>query len=319
MEVLMLAARKFVRFLCCAALSSFAALAVASGLAAHQEQGQMFEGPGGKIYYEILGAAPGTPLIVVNGGPGFDHTYLHAATVWEFIAKSRRVVFYDQRGDGRSAPLKDGQSCTLADQIADLEALRAHLGAEKIDILGHSWGGYLTMAYGARHPQHISHMILVDSAAPKWSDTIFLFSQVFPETSERRAAAAFASELGDKGAIARGIREYLTMLFYSPEKRAAFLTSMSDDAYHDEVFRSIIRDLPRFDLNPELAKFRFRALVITGRYDMNVAPLVAYRIQQAIPGAEFAVFDRSGHLPFYEEPENFSAALQAFLAKPEHQ
>ena len=73
---------------------------------------------------------------MVNGGPGFDHTYEHAAvpgttSAWDTLAKSRRVVFYDQRGNGRSGALKPGQSCTLADQIDDLDAVRAHLGATR--------------------------------------------------------------------------------------------------------------------------------------------------------------------------------------------
>ena len=100
----------------------------------------------------MTGAGSGTPLVVVNGGSGFDHTYLRIATVWDTLGKNRRVIFYDQRGDGRSSPLKPGQSCNLADQIADLEALRAHLGFEKRNILGHSWGGYLSMAYPRATP-----------------------------------------------------------------------------------------------------------------------------------------------------------------------
>ena len=137
-----------------------------SAYGAASESGKTFDGPGGKIYYEVTGTGSGIPLLVVNGGPGFDHTYLHIATAWDTLAKNRRVVFYDQRGDGRSDPLKPGQSCTLADQIADLEALRAHLGFDKIDLLGHSWGGYLSMAYAARHPEHIAHLLIVDFAMP---------------------------------------------------------------------------------------------------------------------------------------------------------
>jgi proline iminopeptidase len=122
------------------------------------ENGQTFDGPGGRLYYEVVGSGSGTPLVLVNGGPGFDHTYLHIAAAWDTLAKNRRIIFYDQRGDGGSAPLKPGQSCTLADQIADLEALRTHLVIEKWDMLGHSWGGYLSMAYAARHSEHIAHL-----------------------------------------------------------------------------------------------------------------------------------------------------------------
>lgn len=276
--------------------------------------GQTFDGPSGKIYYEVIGTGSGTPLLVVNGGPGFDHTYLHIATAWETLAKNRRVIFYDQRGDGRSDALKPGQSCTLADQIADLEALRTHLAFDKIDLLGHSWGGYLSMAYAARHPEHIAHLLIVDSAAPRWADTLFLFDQIFPEISDRRAGYAFGDEMGDKAASDSSIHDYLTMLFYSQEKRDAFVAQMAPGAYRKEVFQALIRDLPRFDLNPELHKYKFPVLVMTGRYDINVAPLVAYRIHKAIPGSRFMVFERSGHIPFYEEPEAFVRAAEEFVA-----
>ena len=293
--------------------ASFLLGAISTARPAHEEKGQLFEGPGGKLYYEVVGSGTGVPLVLVNGGPGFDHTYLHTSPVWDSLSKGRRIVFYDQRGNGRSAALKPGQSCTLADQIDDLEALRAHLGAEKMDVLGSSWGGYLDMAYASRHSARVSRLILVDSAAPKFSDTIFLFDQVFPETTERESSGAFAREFGDKAAEDAQIREYLSMIFYSPENREAFLKQIGPGAYTREVNQAVTRDLARFDLNPEIRKFQFPALVITGRYDMNVAPLVAYRIHKQIPGSRFVVFEKSSHLPFTEEPEAFARTLEEFL------
>jgi len=286
--------------------------------AAPPEKGQTFQAPGATLYVEVLGNAAGTPLLVVNGGPGFDHTYEHAAvpgttSAWETLARTRRVVFYDQRGNGRSGALKTGQSCTLADQIDDLEAVRAHLGADKIDLLGHSWGGFLVMAYAARHPEHIRHLITVDSAAPKWGDTVFMFKDIFPEGQERSDSFAFADALGDKAASDAGIREYLTWLFYSPEKRDAFIAQIQPGVFTKAVNEQVEHDVQRFDLNPELHKFKFPALVITGRFDINVAPSVAYKIHKAIPGSQFVVLEKSGHLPFYEEPEAFVRAIEAFL------
>jgi proline iminopeptidase len=278
------------------------------------ENGKVFDAAGTTIYYEVLGGGPGTPLIVANGGPGFDHSYLHVSEVWNTLARERPVVLYDQRGNGRSGALKPGQSCTLADQIADLEALRSHLGYARIDLLGHSWGGYLAMAYAARHPERIERLALADSAAPKWADTLFLFKEVFPEGVERQDALSFAETLGDQVAAEASIKEYLGMLFYSPEKRDAFLAGAA--AYRDNraVNQAVNADLARYDLNPELPKLRFPALVVTGRYDMNVAPATAYRIHKAIPGSKFVVFEKSGHMPFYEEPEAFQKVLGDFLA-----
>ncbi len=282
--------------------------------AADTHSGQTFTHAGVSLYYEVIGSASGTPLFVANGGPGFDHTYLHLSDAWDQIAKSRKVVVYDQRGNGKSSHLTTGQSCTLRDQIEDLDALRAHLGADQIDLLGHSWGGLLAMTYAARYPQHIHRLLIVDSAAPKWSDTVFLFKDVFPEGVEREDAANFASQMGDKSADESSLREYLSMLFYSPEKRDAALAQMADVDENREVNQTINRDLQQFDLNPELPKFHFPTIVMTGRYDMNVAAVVAYKIHKAIAGSKFVVFDRSGHMPFYEEPDKFVQTVQAFLS-----
>lgn len=296
-------------------------LAPALVAAAPPEKGQTFQAPGATLYVEVLGTTAGVPLVVVNGGPGFDHTYEHAAvpgatSAWETLARNRRVVFYDQRGNGRSGALKQGQSCTLADQIADLDAVRSHLGVDKIDLLGHSWGGYLVMAYAARHPERIRHLITVDSAAPKWSETVFLFKDIFPEGQERADGFAFGDAMGDAAATEAGIREYLHWLFYSPEKRDAFVAQVGAAVYNKSVNETIDHDLQRFDLNPEIKKFKFPTLVITGRYDINVAPSVAYKMHKAIPGSKFVVFEKSGHLPFYEEPEAFVRALESFLGAP---
>lgn len=281
---------------------------------AREETGKTFETSSATIYYEVLGSSAGVPLVLVNGGPGFDHTYFHLSPAWDTLAKNRRVVMYDQRGTGRSIGNHTGQTYTLKDQIDDLEALRAHLGAGQIDLLGHSWGGYLVMAYSAAHPERIAHLFIVDSAAPQWKDIIFLFKQVFPEATERRDAFDFAEEMGDRKATEAELHEYFTMLFYSTEKRDAFIAALPASVYKRDVNKAVNSDLDRFDLNPEIRKFKFPVMVITGRYDMNVAPLVAYRIHQAIPASKFRAFEHSGHLPFFEEPEAFVQAVEEFLA-----
>src|SRR5439155_2593602 len=252
------------------------------------------------------------PLVVVNGGPGIDHGYLLVSDIWDTLARRRRVVFYDQRGVGRSARLAAGQSCTLADQIADLDALRAHLGAARMDVLGQSWGGYLAMAYAARHPEHVAHLVICDSAAPKWGDTVFLFKDIFPETVTRQDAVAFAEELGDSAAARQSFRDYLSMLCYSPQKRDAMLARPGPQV-SQSVNQRLNEDLRRYDLNPELPKFHFPTLVLTGRYDINVAPSVAWKIHRAIPGSRSHACETSGHLPFYVQPEEFAEVLEGFL------
>lgn len=289
--------------------------AASTALPAVAEIGTTFQPETGvTIWYEVRGSGTGTPLFIANGGPGMDHAYLHCSDAWDRLAKGRKVVYYDQRGNGRSGPIGDDVACGVAEQIADLDALRARLGYQKIDLLGHSWGGYLVMAYAARHPDRIAHLIIADSAAPKIQDTAFLFRQIYPETTARQDAVAFDVELGDPEAVAADLRDYFTMIWVSPEVRAREMARQPGFVYTQKINKKVWQDATRFDLNPELPEFRMPTLVITGRYDFNVAPSVAWGIHRAVPGSQFAVFEKSGHLPFCEEPDAFVSRVESFLS-----
>jgi proline iminopeptidase len=271
---------------------------------------------GAKIWYEVRGRATGRPLVMVNGGPGFDHTYVLCSDAWDHIGQRRRVVFYDQRGNGHSGALAKDESCTLADQISDLDPLREQLRAAKIDLLGHSWGGYLVMAYAARHPEHVAHLIITDSAAPKWADTEFIFKYIFPEGVDRQGRLDFADALGDSASGKESLHEYLKMLFVSTEKRDEFLSRSSTYQYNRQVNEALNADLAKYDMWPVLPTFKMPTLVITGRYDINVAPSTAWKIHNAIPGSRWQVFEHSGHLPYFEEPEKFAQVVGDFLGAP---
>ena len=124
-------------------------------------------------------------------------------------------------------------------------------------------------------------------------------------------ASGQARETGD---LQSGIREYLSMLFWDPDRRDAFLRQFSAKGFRRHVNEALDADMARYDLNPEIAKFRLPVLVMTGRHDMNVAPLIAWKIHKAIPGSRLVIFERSGHLPFLEEPERFKQEVENFLA-----
>ena len=298
------------------ALVAIAVPAAHATPAAPSGPGTRFEANGTTLWYEVRGSGGGRPLIMVNGGPGFDHTYVLCSDAWDKLAAGRRVVFYDQRGTGRSAALKKGQSCTLADQVADLEALRVRLGAGQIDLLGHSWGGYLVMAYSARHPEHVAHLIIADSAAPKWTDTDFIFKYIYPETVDSQAQLDFAEALGDTGAAATSMHEYLGMLFVSSEKRDDFLSRAKSYKYTRAVNEALNADLGKIDMTPVLPTLHMPTLVLCGRFDINVAPSTAWRIHRAIANSRWEVFEKSGHLPYFEEPEKFVRVVDDFLGAP---
>jgi proline iminopeptidase len=278
--------------------------------------GHTFTQGGATIWYEVRGNEGGRPLVMVNGGPGFDHTYVLCSDAWDTLAKKRRVVIYDQRGNGRSGALAAGQSCTLADQIADLDALRAELKADRIDLLGHSWGGYLVMAYAARHPDRVAHLMIVDSAAPKWTDTEFIFKNIFPEAIDKQARLDFAQMLGDSGAGDESLNEYLRMLFVSDAKRDEFMSRASTYKFSRSVNETLNADLGKYDMWPILPTLSMPTIVMTGRYDFNVAPSTAWKIHNLIPNSKWEVFEKSGHLPYYEEPEKFVQVVERFLGSP---
>ena len=284
--------------------------------AAPDGPGKTFQTKGATIWYDVRGTASGRPLVMVNGGPGFDHQYVLCSDAWDTLAKKRRVVFYDQRGNGKSGALAKDASCTLADQIADLEALRAELHADQIDLLGHSWGGYLVMAYAARHPERVAHLMILDSASPKWTDTDFIFKYVFPEGIDRQGALDFADAVGDSAAAAASMKEYLGMLFVSTDKRDEFLSRWTPKAYTRSVNEVLNGDLGKIDMWPALASLHMPTIVMTGRYDINVAPSTAWKIHNAIRGSQWQVFEKSGHLPYFEEPAAFVKVVEGFLGAP---
>lgn len=158
------------------------------------------------------------------------------------------------------------------------------------------------MAYAERHPEHVAGLILVDSAGPKWNEKSDVEDKIYPDVVERMKSIEFAADFGDKAARDEYSREDFSMLYYSPEKRE-MLASVK---FNWEVNEAVSKDLVRFDLPPELSKFRFPTLVITGRFD---APVFAYQMYRAIPGAQFTVFEKSGHLLFAEEPEGFASRV----------
>jgi proline iminopeptidase len=268
------------------------------------------------LAYETYGAqSSATPVIVANGGPGLSHIYMLQNDAWPRIAQHRQVVFYDQRGTGRSKRVAPDAPFGMDAQVADMEAVRAKFGFQKFDLVGDSYGGLLAMAYAAAHPEHIEKLVLSDSAAPAWKDIIRVLPDVFPDVLEQIAAREKNSTPNTDAADQR-IRDHFLMLFYSEQNRDTYLAGVKDLESVPQVSAAVQKATRTLDLTPELAKFKFPTMVITGRYDMNVTPLTAWNIYKAIPGATFVVFEKSGHLPSYEEPDKYVQVVNTFLAKP---
>jgi proline iminopeptidase len=265
--------------------------------------------------YEVLGA-PGAeiPLFAVNGGPGLSHAYMMQNDLWQRVAAHRLVILYDQRGTGASKHVQPNAPQSMDAQVADLEAIRNALALERIAVLGDSYGGMIAMAYAAAHPEHVSRLILSDSPAPSWKTMVHLLPEVFPDREEQGKAEGKKLAADPEAAAQAGLVNHMRMMFYSPEMRDTYVAHMGDLGFVPAVGQAVQKATENLDLTPKLSGFHFPTLVMTGRYDMNVAPLTAWRMAHAIPGAQIVFFEKSGHLPAYEEPEKYLKVLDAFLA-----
>jgi proline iminopeptidase len=267
------------------------------------------------VAYEIYGNPTAEiPVIAVNGGPGLSHKYMIQNDVWSRLAQRRQVVFYDQRGTGKSKLVQTGAPQTIDAAVGDLEAVRAHFGFEKVDLVGDSFGGFLAMAYASAHPERVHKLVLSDSAPPAMKNIVHLLPEVFPDIEEQDGE--LQKKLGDTDEAAQqGLVNHFRMIFYSEEMLHTYLDKIGDIGYVPSVGAAVSESASKVDMMPNLAGFRFPTLVITGRYDMNVAPLTAWRMYKAIPGAKLVVFAKSGHLPSYEEPDKYVQVVDTFLSE----
>lgn len=282
-------------------------------LAAQSPAGKRLTVPGGWITYYERGPRTGTPLVLISGGPGFGSDYFWFRP-WGGFEKTHRNVQYDQRGTGKSSPVGPNDQVSVAQFVADIEALRVALGAEKIDLLGHSWGGYLSMAYATRHADRLAHLILLDAAAPKFSETLFLFKDAFPDRGDFLGQFQRGIETGG-ATMDSALTSYVSSIFYSPENATQFLKQLGHGYFNRFQHRQLSKEMGAVDLSAGVRALKVPTLVLTGRYDMNVAPLTAFKIHQMIAGSQFAVFEKSSHMPFYEEGDRFGAVLAGFLGR----
>jgi proline iminopeptidase len=266
--------------------------------------------------YGVRGTA--LPVIAVNGGPGLSHAYMVQNDLWQRVAAHRLVVLYDQRGTGGSKRLQAGLtpktiSQSMEAQIADLDAVRQSLGLDKVALVGDSFGGLIVMAYAAAHPEHVAKIVLSDSPGPQLRDLVHLLPDVFPDIQEEGKKEAQKLGPETEAAAHAGLRNHFRMIFYSTQKRDAYMSKMGDLGFEPAVSDAVDKATADLDLTSRLPGFKFPALVINGRYDMNVAPLTAWRLAHAIPGAKLVFFEQSGHLPAYEEPDKYVEVLESFL------
>ncbi len=121
------------------------------------KSGHLDVGQGHKIYWEDWGNPNGFPIIFLHGGPGAGISDRHKLS---FNPKLHRVIFFDQRGSGKSTPYASIKNNTTQDLISDIEKLRIHLKIKQAHITGRSWGSALALTYAIAHPDRVKHMLI---------------------------------------------------------------------------------------------------------------------------------------------------------------
>ena len=255
----------------------------------------------------------GPPVVVLHGGPGAHHDYLLPG--FDRLATGRTLIYYDQRGGGRSPVARD-VPVGWREQVADLEALRVSWGLDRLAIVGYSWGGLLALLYALEHPARVSHLALV-SAAPAWRDARREFEARFAARSAAPAIQAMraelqASGLRDRDPDAHRRRTFelsVAGYFHDPAKVRDLTAFRVTGRTQQEVWES----LGDYDLRPRLAALKVPAVVVHG--DDDPIPVESARTLAALLGAPFHLLPACGHVPQVEAVGPFVAVLDAFLPR----
>ncbi|HWK45436.1 MAG TPA: prolyl aminopeptidase [Stellaceae bacterium] len=269
------------------------------------------------LYWEESGDPQGVPVVFLHGGPGSGATPTHRRF---FDPAYYRIVVFDQRGAGRSLPLGELTDNTTPHLIADIEALRHHLGIARWLVFGGSWGSTLAIAYGEAHPEPCLGFVLrgIFLCRPAEIDW-FLYGirTVFPEAWQAFAGFLPEGERSDlltnyyrrlthpdpaihlpaarawstyEGSCSTLLPSPNTVAVFGEDRMALGLAKIEAHYFINEIF------LPRGDLLARIDRLRqIPAIIVQGRYDMICPVITADDLAHAWPEADYTVIPDAGH------------------------
>lgn len=266
---------------------------------------------GTRIAYYVAGdaASDSIPLLVVSGGPGSDHRYMRVGESFDRLSQDRPVIMFDQRGTSRSGAAASPPR--LSQWAEDVEAVRVAVGAPRIHLLGHSFGGIVAMSYAERFSDRIASIIFNNSTASSIAATKSLLREIFPDRIDEWQQTRASLPPRFK---AREIAVFTSLEFVDLERLDVFLAAIAEFTYNIEVNNALRTDMASLDFAEVLGALTIPALVLHGRYDPVIAPLTAWELHQQIPGSELVILPATGHLPFAEVPDAFVATVGRFLS-----
>ncbi len=290
---------------------------------------------GADLYFEVTGPEDSDlpPLVFLHGGPGYN-SYSFQDLFGERL-EGRRVVYLDQRGSGRSGALEDteqgAQTLDLDTLVADVEALREHLGFERIVPLGHGFGALPALEYARRHPGRTARVVVVNP----WVHFPELALTLLAEASARRGqplddpAAALRArtpegEYPPVGAArieaafslvnARDLLNALQFRDAPSRMRLEFIDAEGQLAGGGEVQQALVNQgLWEFEYPPFLQELRRPVFVIAGVHDRTSYPEQVEWLAD-LAGADVTVLD-AGHYPWLDDEDAFAEALEEALTR----
>jgi proline iminopeptidase len=285
-------------------------------------EGQV-QGDGATLFYRTVGTAPDV-LVMIHGGPGMDMGYM--VPDFQPLAVHHKLVFYDQRGGGRSELLGDDAAhYTMARHVADLEALRRHFGLERMTLVGHSFGPALAASYAMAHPERVARMIFLGPVPPRAGDlwtryAATLDSRLTPD--ERAALAKHEQAMIAGGDATQACRAYWAIAMrprLAQPERASVVTgdvcgagAAAIRAGMAVVGPHTLASLGAWDFRSGLAAVTAPTLIVHGESDAIPMDLVE-EWTTALPAATLVKVPGASHFPYVERPDLVWPAIETFL------
>jgi pimeloyl-ACP methyl ester carboxylesterase len=274
---------------------------------------------GARIFFDTVGshlAVEGErmrerrSLIVMHGGPGFDHSLMRP---WfDRFADTFQVVYLDHRGNGRSGGEPD--TWRLDQWGDDIRAFCDVLGLDRPIVYGLSFGGMVAMAYASRHPEHPGQLVLASTAARMELAATFQMMERLGGARARTCAEHFWSDPSEPAAA-----DYMNicMPLYNPTENpdAAVIRARARQRY-EVMFHFINGEQRTMDLLSGLSRVRCPTLVQAGSLDPITPLLCSQAIFAALPKglAQLEVFENAGHGVHRDEPARAEDSLRRFFA-----
>ncbi|HEY0895992.1 MAG TPA: alpha/beta fold hydrolase, partial [Sphingobacteriaceae bacterium] len=271
-------------------------------------------------WVKVAGAEHQTvPMVIIHGGPGGNH-YVFERTAGAELEKFATVIYYEQRGSGRSDRPEDGKY-TVPLMVSDLDAIRKNLGLKQIVPLGYSFGASLALEYTLAHPAEVKGLILESFATLQDSSVLLsqlanFYSQAHAGTRPKMDSILRSnSSLADKNMafwnLARR-EDVIRFLFRDPAQgRKVFgMWQESGIGNTGEVMKALMKEQRPVNLYDDAHRVKSPVLIVAGVYDRNGALPAAIRIKEEIPRSEIRFFERSAHFPDVEETAEFTRVVK---------